>query len=339
MLTFEKIQSAVFITINVSIFSTLISFFLSMIFGYLIAIYQFQLKKPIVIFLSSLTSIPPVCAGLLVYILISRSGPLGWMEILYSPIAMIIAQIVIIFPIMITLIIKNIEEDYPIYRDELISYGASKKDIIFILFSNKTNIYITVLLLGFGRAISEYGAAAIVGGSIDHFTRNMTATIALETSKGNVSLGIILGVILISLTLFPMLFQKPISLNKSLEDNFLLLSNIKKSKVNKSYFNLFNLNKLKKRKFQNLSEGEKQKVFISRFMSFEQDLIILDEPNQNLDLESEKSFFSSLSKMKNKTIVLTLHNLTYIKDFADYLVILDSGKIIFNDTIKKFTKK
>ena len=134
-----------------------------------------------------------------------------------------------------------------------------------------------------------------------------------------------------------MLFQKPISLNKSLEDNFLLLSNIKKSKVNKSYFNLFNLNKLKKRKFQNLSEGEKQKVFISRFMSFEQDLIILDEPNQNLDLESEKSFFSSLSKMKNKTIVLTLHNLTYIKDFADYLVILDSGKIIFNDTIKKLS--
>ena len=127
MLTFEKIQSAVFITIYVSIFSTLIAFFLSMIFGYLIAIYQFQLKKPIVIFLSSLTSIPPVCAGLLVYILISRSGPLGWMEILYSPIAMIIAQIVIIFPIMITLIIKNIEEDYPIYRDELISYGAYQK--------------------------------------------------------------------------------------------------------------------------------------------------------------------------------------------------------------------
>ena len=80
-------------------------------------------------------------------------------------------------------------------------YSLSKKDIIFLLFSNKTNIYITVFLLGFGRAISEYGAAAIVGGSIDHFTRNMTATIALETSKGNVSLGIVLGTILISLTL------------------------------------------------------------------------------------------------------------------------------------------
>ena len=201
MLTFEKIQSAIFITLYVSIFSTIISFILSMFFGYILAIYQFKLKKPIVIFLSSMTSIPPVCAGLLVYLLISRSGPLGWMEILYSPFAMILAQIVITFPIMITLIIKNIETDYPIYKEELLSYGASKKDIIFLLISNKLNIYITVILVGFGRAISEYGAAAIVGGSIDHFTRNMTATIALETSKGNVSLGIILGAILILLTL------------------------------------------------------------------------------------------------------------------------------------------
>ena len=201
MLTFEKIQSAIFITLYVSIFSTIISFIFSMFFGYILAIYQFKLKKSIVIFLSSMTSIPPVCAGLLVYLLISRSGPLGWMEILYSPFAMILAQIVITFPIMITLIIKNIETDYPIYKEELLSYGASKKDIIFLLISNKLNIYITVILVGFGRAISEYGAAAIVGGSIDHFTRNMTATIALETSKGNVSLGIILGAILISLTL------------------------------------------------------------------------------------------------------------------------------------------
>ena len=201
MLTFEKIQSAIFITLYVSIFSTIISFILSMFFGYILAIYQFKLKKSIVIFLSSMTSIPPVCAGLLVYLLISRSGPLGWMEILYSPFAMILAQIVITFPIMITLIIKNIETDYPIYKEELLSYGASKKDIIFLLISNKLNIYITVILVGFGRAISEYGAAAIVGGSIDHFTRNMTATIALETSKGNVSLGIILGAILILLTL------------------------------------------------------------------------------------------------------------------------------------------
>ena len=201
MLTFEKIQSAIFITLYVSIFSTIISFILSMFFGYILAIYQFKLKKSIVILLSSMTSIPPVCAGLLVYLLISRSGPLGWMEILYSPFAMILAQIVITFPIMITLIIKNIETDYPIYKEELLSYGASKKDIIFLLISNKLNIYITVILVGFGRAISEYGAAAIVGGSIDHFTRNMTATIALETSKGNVSLGIILGAILILLTL------------------------------------------------------------------------------------------------------------------------------------------
>ena len=134
----------------------------------------------------------------------------------------------------------------------------------------------------------------------------------------------------------PMLFQKPISLNKSLEDNFLLLSKLKKSKVNKFYFNLFKLNKLKKRKFQNLSEGEKQKVFISRLMSYEQDLIILDEPNQNLDLESEKIFFTSLSKVKNKTILLSLHNMSLVKKFADYVIVLDSGKIVFNDISSKF---
>ena len=202
MLTFEKITVSDFHnTLCEYIFDNHIVYFFQCFFGYILAIYQFKLKKPIVIFLSSMTSIPPVCAGLLVYLLISRSGPLGWMEILYSPLAMILAQIVITFPIMITLIIKNIETDYPIYKEELLSYGASKKDIIFLLISNKLNIYITVILVGFGRAISEYGAAAIVGGSIDHFTRNMTATIALETSKGNVSLGIILGAILISLTL------------------------------------------------------------------------------------------------------------------------------------------
>jgi energy-coupling factor transporter ATP-binding protein EcfA2 len=89
-------------------------------------------------------------------------------------------------------------------------------------------------------------------------------------------------------------------------------------------------------KFQNLSEGEKQKVFISRLMSYEQDLIILDEPNQNLDLESEKIFFTSLSKVKNKTILLSLHNMSLVKKFADYVIVLDSGKIIFNDISSKF---
>jgi tungstate transport system permease protein len=114
---------------------------------------------------------------------------------------MIIAQFFIIFPIMITLIINYIEEEHPRFNDELNSYGASKKDLIFLMIVNKKSIYMTVLLIGFGRAISEYGAAAIVGGSIDHVTRNMTSMIALETSKGNVLLGVILGLVLILFSL------------------------------------------------------------------------------------------------------------------------------------------
>ncbi len=197
----QKIYEAVFISLHVSLLSTFFAFTLSLFFGYFLATNSFFLKKTIISLFNSLTSIPPVCAGLIVYLLISRSGPLGWMEILYTPSAMIIAQFVIIFPIMLTLIINNIEDDYPRFNMELRSYGASKKDVLLLLVTNKKNIYLTILLVGFGRAISEYGAAAIVGGSIDHVTRNMTSMIALETAKGNIMVGILLGSILISFSL------------------------------------------------------------------------------------------------------------------------------------------
>ena len=201
MLNYNQVIESIFISLHVSLLSTLLAFITSIIFGYWIAINSFQLKKTIVSVLGSLTSIPPVCAGLLVYLLISRSGPLGWMEILYTPTAMIIAQFVIILPIMMTLIIQYVEVEYPPFKEELISYGASKYDLIKLLLKNKSGVYLTILLIGFGRAISEYGAAAIVGGSIDHVTRNMTAMIALETAKGNILTGVILGLILISISL------------------------------------------------------------------------------------------------------------------------------------------
>ena len=200
-MNFQKIYDAIFISLHVSLLSTFFAFTLSIFFGYYLATNNFFLKKTIISFLNSLTSIPPVCAGLIVYILISRSGPLGWMEILYTPSAMIIAQFIIIFPIMVTLIINNIENEYPRFILELRSYGASRRDILMLLITNKKNIYLTILLVGFGRAISEYGAAAIVGGSIDHVTRNMTSMIALETAKGNIMVGILLGSILISFSL------------------------------------------------------------------------------------------------------------------------------------------
>jgi len=197
----SKIIEAIIISLHVSFVATFFAFFLAIFFGYLIATRQFFAKKYITSILGSLTSIPPVCAGLIVYLIISRQGPLGWMQLLYSPTAMIIAQFIIIFPIMTTLIINYIEQDYPRLKEELHSYGASQKDIIILMITNQKSIYLTIVLIGFGRAISEYGAAAIVGGSIDHITRNMTAMIALETAKGNILVGVTLGAILIVLSL------------------------------------------------------------------------------------------------------------------------------------------
>lgn len=201
MIDSSKVFEAISISLHVSLVSTVFSFCISLFFGYLIGTRQFFFKKYIVSILGSLTSIPPVCAGLVVYLIISRSGPLGWMQLLYTPTAMIIAQFIIIFPIMTTLIINYIEQEYPQIREELISYGASQKDIVMIMVTNQKSIYVTIVLIGFGRAISEYGAAAIVGGSIDHVTRNMTSMIALETAKGNIMIGITLGAILIALSL------------------------------------------------------------------------------------------------------------------------------------------
>lgn len=197
MYVLDRVVEALIISLNVSIGSTLISLMISLPVGVIIGINNFRGRQFLVASIHALTSIPPVCAGLLVYLFISRSGPLGWTGILYTPLAMIVAQSIIIIPIMVSLILKNIEEDFISYKEELISYGANFKNILILLIRNKITLYITIALVGFGRAISEYGAAAIVGGSIDHITRNVTASIALETSKGNLDIAIGLGSILI----------------------------------------------------------------------------------------------------------------------------------------------
>ena len=202
-MAYEKILEALIISLNVSIFSTLISLLVSLPLGAIIAIKIFYGRSILIACIHALTSIPPVCAGLIVYLIISRSGPLGWTGLLYTPTAMITAQSLIIIPIMSSLILKNIEQDFKNYKEELITYGASFYVITKLLLLNRYGLYKTIALIGFGRAISEYGAAAIVGGSIDHVTRNITSSIALETSKGNLDVAIGLGgmLILISFTL------------------------------------------------------------------------------------------------------------------------------------------
>ena len=192
-----NIFNAVLISLQVSLLSTLLSLLISFPLGAIIAIKKFSYKNIIISIINSLTAIPPVCAGLICYLVVSRTGPLGWLGILYTPTAMIIAQFIIIFPIMTSLIIRNFQEEYPLFEEELKSYGASLTDILKLLLINKLRIYFTIIIIGFGRAVSEYGAAAVVGGSIDNFTRNITATIAFETSKGNLVLALQLGIILL----------------------------------------------------------------------------------------------------------------------------------------------
>ena len=196
----EKIFEAIFISLHVSIFATIASLLVSWPLGTILAIKNFPLKNLILAIVNALTAIPPVCAGLVCYLIVSRSGPLGWMGILYTPTAMMLAQFIIITPIMMSLIIRNIQEEYPLFEEEFKSYGAKLGDIMKLLLVNKYKVYFTIMIIGFGRAVSEYGAAAMVGGSIDHVTKNITATIAQETSKGNLYLALQLGIILISIS-------------------------------------------------------------------------------------------------------------------------------------------
>ena len=189
------------LSLKVSCFSLFFSCLLGLPLGTFLAIKNFWGRDIILIFFNTMMGLPPVVVGLIVYLLISRSGPFGWLGILYTPTAMIIAQMILIIPIIVSLTAQTIEDIHQEYK--LLFYSLvvpSHKAIIAYLFDARYLI-LTVMLAGFGRAISEVGAVIIVGGNIDHLTRVMTTTIALETSKGNLSLALALGIILLSVAL------------------------------------------------------------------------------------------------------------------------------------------
>ena len=145
--------------------------------------------------------LPPVVVGLLVYMMISRAGPFGWLNLLYTPNAMIIAQLILIVPIIAALTRQIVEDLYREYREQFQSFCLPMHRTIPALIWDARYSLITVVLAGFGRAIAEVGAVIIVGGNIDHLTRVMTTAIALETSKGNLALALALGLILMLLSL------------------------------------------------------------------------------------------------------------------------------------------
>lgn len=169
--------------------------------GSALAVLPFPGRGGVVAVLSALMGLPPVVVGLLVYLLLSRSGPLGAWGLLFTPPAMILAQLVLVLPIIISLSHHTLAVLWRDYREPLRSLGAGPWQAMWtLLWEGRFNL-LTTLLAGLGRALAEVGAVLIVGGNIAHHTRVMTTAIALETSKGDLGLALALGLILIALTI------------------------------------------------------------------------------------------------------------------------------------------
>ncbi len=168
-------------------------------FGAAAALTRFPGRGGVVVLLNGMMGLPPVVVGLLVYLLLSRSGPLGSLGLLFTPQAMIIAQAILIAPIIAALTRQVIEDLWHDYREELTAMGVKPAARVATLLYDARFSLVTVLLAGFGRAAAEVGTVMIVGGNIDGYTRVMTTAIALETSKGDISLAIGLGAVLIAL--------------------------------------------------------------------------------------------------------------------------------------------
>jgi tungstate transport system permease protein len=189
------------LSLCVSLSATAIAMAVGAPLGGALAVSDFRGRQGIVIFVNALLGLPPVVVGLIVYIVLSRSGPLGFAGLLFTPAAMVIAQVILTTPIVIALTHRALVTLWSDYRDIMRVDGASMSRSIRELFIIGRTALLTAFLAAFGRAIAEVGAIIIVGGNIRGFTRTMTTTIALETSKGDLALALGLGLILISLSL------------------------------------------------------------------------------------------------------------------------------------------
>ena len=192
----------IILSLKVSFSALIISSFFAIIIGYFLALKKFYLKNILIVIFNSLMGIPPVVVGLIVYFLLARGGPLGVLQLLYTPSAMIIAQSIIIFPIVVSLSYEIFSQQWLQFRDHFRAFNIPLVGTMLTLIRHSFVVLITILLTGFGRAISEVGAVMIVGGNIEHYTRMMTTAIALETRMGNLEYAMALGIVLILLTMF-----------------------------------------------------------------------------------------------------------------------------------------
>lgn len=195
------LMEIVHLSLRVSLTATGIACLIGLPVGALVAIGRFRGRSAVLIVLNALMGLPPVVVGLLVYLHLSRSGPLGFLGLLYTPAAMIIAQTILIAPIVAALSRQLLEDLNAEYAEQFRSLCLTRWQTIQALLWDARYSLLTVGLAGFGRAVAEVGAVIIVGGNIDHLTRVMTTAIALETSKGDLALALALGIILLLIAL------------------------------------------------------------------------------------------------------------------------------------------
>lgn len=194
-----ELWNIVLLSLQVTGAAVAIATLIALPLGAVLAVKRFKGRNAILIVLSALMGLPPVVVGLLVYLALSNVGPLGVLGLLYTPAAMIIAQTILVLPIIAALSRQVVEDYASEYHEQLAIMGLSTWSSITTLIYEARHSLLVVLLAGFGRAIAEVGAVMIVGGNIAHLTRTMTTAIALETSRGNLSLALGLGMVLIAL--------------------------------------------------------------------------------------------------------------------------------------------
>ena len=189
------------LSLQVSLTATGLACLIGLPLGAIVAITRFPGRHAVLIFFNALLGLPPVVVGLIVYLHLSRAGPLGFLGLLYTPTAMVIAQTILITPIVMALSRQVLEDLNVEYADQFRSLVLSRRQQIMALIWDARFSLTTVALAGFGRAVAEVGAVMIVGGNIDHLTRVMTTAIALETSKGDLALALSLGMVLMVIAL------------------------------------------------------------------------------------------------------------------------------------------
>jgi tungstate transport system permease protein len=194
-----KLAEIVLLSVKVSLTAVLLATGVGLPLGAAIAVGRFRGRQATIVLLNALMGLPPVVVGLVVYLMLSRAGPLGELGILFTPAAMVVAQSILILPIVAALSRQVIEDAWQDYREQLRSLGAGTFTSSLTLMWDTRFSLITIVLAGFGRAAAEVGAVMIVGGNIDGVTRMMTTAIALETSKGDLPLALGLGIILVGL--------------------------------------------------------------------------------------------------------------------------------------------